>query len=119
MLWDLQLIFTAGVLMFYKVIQKTDSVRREPTHRVTLPQTLVFFFLVRLSNVVQLIKTQRRILGFNMQVRKAEQPATGSYLHLSLKRLILYVCFCLKTLYLLRIADLLTSKLASSTAVYT
>lgn len=44
MFWDLQLIFTAGVLTFYKVIQKTDSVRREPTHRVTLPQTLVFFF---------------------------------------------------------------------------
>lgn len=38
--WDLQLIFTAGVLTFY-IIQKTDSEKREPTHRLTFPRTLV------------------------------------------------------------------------------
>ena len=34
-------------------------------------------------------KTQRQILGFNLKIRKAIQPATGSYLYLSLKMAIL------------------------------
>ena len=37
----------------------------------------------------QLIKTQRQILGFNLKTRKAKQSATGSYLHLSQKIVIL------------------------------
>ena len=36
-------------------------------------------------SVAQLIKIQRQILGFNLNVRKAKQPATGSYLYHSLK----------------------------------
>ena len=35
--------------------------------------------------VAQLIKTQRQKLGFNLKVREAKQPATGSYLYLCLK----------------------------------
>ena len=35
--------------------------------------------------VAQLLETQRQKLGFNLKVGKAEQPATDSYLDLSLK----------------------------------
>ena len=37
------------------------------------------------QGVARLIKTQRQILGFNLKVRKAKQPVTGSYLYLSPK----------------------------------
>lgn len=38
---------------------------------------------------VRLIKTQRETLGFNLKVRKVEQLATGFYLYLSSKIVIL------------------------------
>ena len=37
------------------------------------------------SGEAGLIKTQRGKLGFNLEIRKAKQSATGSYLNLSLK----------------------------------
>ena len=37
----------------------------------------------------QLIKTQREKLGFNLKIQKAKQPATGSYLDLNPKMVIL------------------------------
>ena len=36
-------------------------------------------------DVAQLVKIQRQKLGFNLKVRKAKEPATGSYLYLSPK----------------------------------
>lgn len=37
----------------------------------------------------RLVKAEREKLGFNQNVRKAKQPATGSYLYLNLKLAIL------------------------------
>ena len=46
-------------------------------------------FVLFVCLVARIIKTQRQILGFNLKIRKTKQPATGSYLNLGQKMVIL------------------------------